>query len=549
MNIGHVREALLPVDHELGIAPTRSGTSAEQIPRLLMRDQIIGQQKGNEGQNVQSFKRIMFAGKLEAMVKAAKSNLIDQQMLKNLANDFALSSKKMFEAGVISREEYLKSYAAVEVALQKAAMPQAAPVSPLPSFAASVPVDFPIPPHPINLETVPFPEIDKGSKLWEIKQPDPVQLKAYLQDVRDKMVDFKDKDSKTLLYSLMHTINELPVPMIPGKGGDYWDAVPEADRLECMQILGQISEQVNKTITSSAFTGQAHNEYLLFQLNVYARVDKLTRLTQPKMNGYSLAFPDLFLEDDFIEQRGEAAIRLMALKGYFQMAKVMHENEIYHFAVTDTSKVFDLHKLSLSDSDFEVFSAPKTNIQTTLKFVDQFTEEAKQKGMTWDPSDDRERLIKLVGDRYNQQETHYLPDEIYLLRKLNSQMQYFSRLVGNQTHLVGQKHSTDEKKCIEIASQQDTLSCSKSETDKQSETPFFIMYNIPGNKSLQSNPLLDEDPVKPAGDTVNPFTHFSAKLESTELNHYVLGQPKGRKRKYHHDQTFRNKNTILGQAH
>lgn len=118
LQAGTLLDSPMAVDEEIGVTPQRSGTCSEQVVRLLLRDGIHKLNPAHEGTSI--YKKVIFAGKFQILLDAYRSK-IDPKVLKKGCEEFAVSVLKLKDAGLLSREEWIKSSALIDLVMTETA--------------------------------------------------------------------------------------------------------------------------------------------------------------------------------------------------------------------------------------------------------------------------------------------------------------------------------------------------------------------------------------------------------------------------------------------
>lgn len=363
LQAGTMLDASTTLDEDSEVTSQRSGTCSEQVVRLLIRDSL----KNVPDKHL--YKKGIFAAKFQVLLDGYQSH-IEPGLLHKACEEFALSVLKLREAGFITQEEWINSYALIDLIRTERAY-----------ALKKVPVGHSLPPLVQEIkpeETYDFSDLVaispaahvKSERIVEppilFKVPMPEELLSFLQDTEGKIE--KNKSFVQGYYQVVHLVRVLPIPVL--ENDSYWDKIAFKEIPEILNILYHLFiGHIGTNSWEDDWNGLKKKDYkdLLFtHLSLFVIYDKLCRkLPELKLESFRFSFNrfDKWPErDGYHFQQGKDIKRLEAINKYLDELERKHPYSIYRIGQT-----------SFEDLDVHDFiDKPQDPTLQHLKFIAQF---------------------------------------------------------------------------------------------------------------------------------------------------------------------------------
>lgn len=340
MMLGTVDQKVKTPVIEEGITLQRSGTCAEQFVKLLTRDLMLhgkgASSKGTAEEKLKQFKRSVLVKKFDSLHmayhQAKEMNAIPLNLLMEAAKEFALSVDKNIENGLLTRDDFIKCHALLELIYgmtEELHVSYDAPFPPLQDLYKNVH-------HQVQWAHSNWHERTNAAKLFfvrypVIETPEPEKLQEYLHGlgaiVKDYLTFFDQNrrvgnniHREALIRSLLYgSIRSLPIPSLDQ--GDYWNQVP-ADQIEnCLSELQQISTFFAKELLGDWQDRTFDDKFsflVVFQTTALAIADALARRhPEMKMENFALDTDLERISPKLLLPLGHDALRFRQIKDYF----------------------------------------------------------------------------------------------------------------------------------------------------------------------------------------------------------------------------------------
>lgn len=440
MILGKTEETVSAPTKEEGVTLQRSGTCPEQFVKLLTRDLMLhgdGVSKEKFPWQFKQFKRSVLIKKFDSLLmayhQARGSDALPPALLMEAAGEFALSVDKNVKNGLLSREDFIKCHALVEL------------IFGLKDYFAPV-YNFPFPPLletyknvlPLS-EWIETKKKDENNKIGpfsapypRIEKPKPGDLLDYLSSLSslrgdyvtfvankkredESFFDFPHKEPlvEHLFYSAIRT---LPVP---GRD-DYWDRVPAKDVERCIELLGNIASFYTvQTVTAIKKDKKLMTDrfpyFMLAQATVLAITYTLARRCPAmRLDNFSLDIDLEKISPKLLLFVGEDAVRFKQLKEYFTAARQGFSNFLFGFRCT-RSICFETLVRAYEKGDR---STPALqHLHYLMQFIDQVPNETTLIGKLLRLASTKFKDLTSRGSLYPPKETLLLPPPYYLLQR------------------------------------------------------------------------------------------------------------------------------------